>query len=593
VNLKIEAAGHHLDRVAGRRSMAHRPSLAFVSLALLVMALFAGGASPANAGTTTPGLIRATEQPDTGDCSFEEITFLGGYPTVSGTFAVGSTVSTTNGSWSSCGTPLTGYNYQWLKDGLAIANATSSTYVIQPVDVGHVIVSSVAACNADGCYSPKIESSNALDSPVISASNSNYFTVANHDGFFTIFKACLGQNWHRQATGNPNDNRTVGPGYIAKFTRFNGDGTRTAVIDDERPPDYAYGGLGTFGFHAARLTPQAPPYTSPLTGRTEPSFDNPHSFAIEGRECAYDDPIGLGPQGIGVGTVSIVQPESLSGGIVSFAIDVYFRDGFEAADLVKVRYRYRFRDSQVQVWTTVTEQSPYAPSDNADIKENKFEFNVSGGGYTRETMIDTNEAVAANGYSNIPYCSWMGSDPTASTGQCDNDIRYRARYDYAVSNETQTNHPSPNCIYATDTCLNIIGRAVSPVDTPGAATSVWEKSGYGLDAWAAGEPLLRDQSISGIAKFATQDGPMGAGTQPWWCNTQWGQVPSNEKLRRWELNGGAKSGGAYVNAKMDMHGWEGGSGGTDCELLSFNDNRVGVNWGSYFSISLGPGYTAS
>jgi hypothetical protein len=73
---------------------------------------------------------------------------------------------------------------------------------------------------------------------------------------------------------------------------------------------------------------------------------------------------------------------------------------------------------------------------------------------------------ATNSNSNNTYCTYMCSDPMAGTAQCDADHRYRARYDYGA-NTGQNTTPDRYYTYGTNTCLNIVGKAVSTVDTPG------------------------------------------------------------------------------------------------------------------------------
>jgi hypothetical protein len=69
-------------------------------------------------------------------------------PVVSGTPAVGQTLSCANGSWTGVA-PLT-YAEQWLHSGSAIAGATGSTYVIQAADEGHGLACEVTATNEFG-----------------------------------------------------------------------------------------------------------------------------------------------------------------------------------------------------------------------------------------------------------------------------------------------------------------------------------------------------------------------------------------------------------------------------------------------------------
>jgi hypothetical protein len=77
-------------------------------------------------------------------------------PTVSGSFAVGSTLTASTGSWT--GTDTLGYAYQWLRcDNSShcgqIGPATSSTYVVQQADIGHTLRVRVTAGNGAGIAS--------------------------------------------------------------------------------------------------------------------------------------------------------------------------------------------------------------------------------------------------------------------------------------------------------------------------------------------------------------------------------------------------------------------------------------------------------
>lgn len=76
-------------------------------------------------------------------------------PVISGQPVVGSTLSTTEGSWSST-LPITGYSYQWIRCTPACAEipgATGQTYTIPEVDRGNTISSQVTATNTAGSSS--------------------------------------------------------------------------------------------------------------------------------------------------------------------------------------------------------------------------------------------------------------------------------------------------------------------------------------------------------------------------------------------------------------------------------------------------------
>jgi hypothetical protein len=69
-------------------------------------------------------------------------------PVASGTPAVGQTLSCTSGSWT--GTPRPTFAYSWLRDGVAIAGATGTTYVVQAADQGNGLTCKVTATNKSG-----------------------------------------------------------------------------------------------------------------------------------------------------------------------------------------------------------------------------------------------------------------------------------------------------------------------------------------------------------------------------------------------------------------------------------------------------------
>jgi hypothetical protein len=94
-------------------------------------------------------------------------------PVISGTSTVGSELSCSSGSWTgepelklSTGWPLTSpFSYQWLREGVAIAGATSASYVLQTADVGHSLMCEVSATDDAGQASAR-SSSFAVVKPV-------------------------------------------------------------------------------------------------------------------------------------------------------------------------------------------------------------------------------------------------------------------------------------------------------------------------------------------------------------------------------------------------------------------------------------------
>jgi len=114
----------------------------------------------AGRGAATPGPL----------CNTGQITKLAD-PSLSAPNPVyaGGTITSTGGTWSSCGESVSSFSYEWLRDGNVILGPKSVvgapagfSYVVQTADVGHSIRSAVKPCNADGCYGTYAPSSNAI-----------------------------------------------------------------------------------------------------------------------------------------------------------------------------------------------------------------------------------------------------------------------------------------------------------------------------------------------------------------------------------------------------------------------------------------------
>jgi len=94
-------------------------------------------------------------------------------PVISGGTAVGSTLTSTTGTWSNS---PTSYGYQWRANAVAIvANATANTFVLTSTQVGATITCNVTAINAAGNSTPA--TSNSLG-PVTSTYTASYLVVA-------------------------------------------------------------------------------------------------------------------------------------------------------------------------------------------------------------------------------------------------------------------------------------------------------------------------------------------------------------------------------------------------------------------------------
>ena len=127
-----------------------------------------------------------------------------GQPTISGSAVQGSTLTTSNGSWSGS-TPIT-YQYRWLRcdtsgggvNGVncaTIAGETRKTYVLASADVGHRIRSRVIATNQDGTASFNSNATNVVKAnagppknaqpPTISGSSAENNTLTANKGTWT------------------------------------------------------------------------------------------------------------------------------------------------------------------------------------------------------------------------------------------------------------------------------------------------------------------------------------------------------------------------------------------------------------------------
>lgn len=93
----------------------------------------------ASQGSTTPGISAAL---------VAKAPVNTGAPVASGTPAVGKTLLCSTGTWT--GEPTPTYTYAWLRNGVAIAGATGSTYVLQVVDQGTGLACRVNATNKNG-----------------------------------------------------------------------------------------------------------------------------------------------------------------------------------------------------------------------------------------------------------------------------------------------------------------------------------------------------------------------------------------------------------------------------------------------------------
>lgn len=72
-------------------------------------------------------------------------------PAITGTAQVNETLTVSNGTWTAA--PTATYSYQWNRAGVAIPDATASTYVVVEDDIGSTLTCTVTATNVSGTAS--------------------------------------------------------------------------------------------------------------------------------------------------------------------------------------------------------------------------------------------------------------------------------------------------------------------------------------------------------------------------------------------------------------------------------------------------------
>ena len=109
--------------------------------------------------------------------------------TLSGTPAVGQTLSCSAGTWG--GNP-TGFSYEWESDGSIIAGETGQTYTVQTQDQGGTITCLVFGFNAAGAGRPSTSNGLAVPSPIPVPTTPPYMLGASSLGS-TL--ACVAGDW--------------------------------------------------------------------------------------------------------------------------------------------------------------------------------------------------------------------------------------------------------------------------------------------------------------------------------------------------------------------------------------------------------------
>jgi hypothetical protein len=132
----------------------------------------AGATNGAVASTHRPDLPAGVGNPSVVACTPGAITLIQSPGLSVNSLVVTAPITSTGGSWASCGGSITYFYYEWLSDGAVISGPTlvnspptSFTRLIAFGDAGHTIRSAVNPCNAEGCYGTYVQSSNGVAVP--------------------------------------------------------------------------------------------------------------------------------------------------------------------------------------------------------------------------------------------------------------------------------------------------------------------------------------------------------------------------------------------------------------------------------------------
>ncbi len=132
-------------------------------------------------------------------------------PAITGTLVEGSTLSVSNGTFSGIPTPTVA-SRQWLRNGIAIANATNPTYMLVTTDVGKTISCDVTITNSSGSATRRGTASGTVSAltaapqftsdPVLSGNAIVGATLTTSNGVFTgtPTPTVISRQWYRNGS---------------------------------------------------------------------------------------------------------------------------------------------------------------------------------------------------------------------------------------------------------------------------------------------------------------------------------------------------------------------------------------------------------
>jgi uncharacterized repeat protein (TIGR01451 family) len=425
------------------------------------------------------------------------------------------------------------------------------------------------------------------------------YRFCNQDGNWYIYENCTNISIEDPET-HETKQYAAGPGYIAEFR----DKTGRWLIKGPDPVDGAggsvqspstWGGLASFGWHAARGTPGKLNTRPDQSAYTQASANEGAYVDINGNLCVDT------PGGTGAGVHRSADIAYQSGGRY-LDIEVFFRDKWDTShDLARVYYRWYFGDDVVRVGIVVTfygNRYGGAPL----VSEPKFHARIEGTetlpsaeiAFKRMTLLrDDGDDIRSTQKGQRLEDAVIGQQ---GIGHSYERRRAGVRWDYG--NPEDPDSPPP-CT-STTPCFVAVMRALlsSTIDTtppPYAGSWPWMNgrlglgrlvnvmrntplalvSGVGHDG--PGRPAKRarafvrdtwgDESLTRCKAKKTIGQP---DNDLWKWKDSKGADVSRPGTYRWEHLARKEDGNEsnpYIFAVTQFHAWEGGRGKTDCEPL--------------------------
>jgi hypothetical protein len=492
-------------------------------------------------------------------------------PSITGTPAVGATLTGHVGSWDDGGCPPITYTVTWFWGGTSLrgpitltGGATTDNYVVQASDQGHSIVFQVVARNSRGtttAQSPPVTIPGPPPPPpppaaiTLTRTADGVSIYQNLEGRYYISDTC-----HTSGTST-DPGKTIGPAYIYRVD-FQG---QELVAPIASTPTYPPTGLGVFIADLYEGNPNDTPfmYDDGSWYQGQGAFES-----VQGNVCQGDPNNGPFTHGTGVSGSSVdargAETQAPDGSYLWVHYSVNFSDPFGRQ--FAVWYWYRFYAREVDLWTKVTACPDGACHHDSRgpavyIKMPKFASTVSGPpmDYQAESCYD----VSGNWLSDATNLIFPNGGTSGNHCAFDN----RGRLDIYSSR-----HPYPR--------FKLTGRS-QPVATfgPDQPTYAWERAGYGLDNWAdAGQNRTHITYNLSLKQDSQCGGSPGSPVRSW-----------QDNMRRWEMGGDDPSapGGQhfwpYKTIFAFFKGWEDGNGPNSCRSL-FNSMSAGESYANFFEV---------